>query len=69
MKTLKTISENLCFGGVQGVYEHNSAITNTPMRFAVFVPPQYSEQPVPVVWWLSGLTCNEQNFITNYLRI
>ncbi len=64
MKTLNTISENICFGGTQGVYEHHSDVTNTPMRFAVFVPQQLSEKPLPVIWWLSGLTCNEQNFIT-----
>lgn len=60
---MKTISENLCFGGVQGVYEHASAATKTPMRFAVYAPPQAESQKVPVVWWLSGLTCSEQNFI------
>ena len=68
---MKTISENRCFGGVQGVYEHESAETKTPMRFAVYTPPQamplpapLSRIPAPVLWWLSGLTCTEQNFIT-----
>lgn len=59
---MKTISENKCCGGVQGVYEHDSAQTQTPMRFAVFAPP--AAQKCPVLWWLSGLTCTEQNFIT-----
>ena len=58
---MKTISENLCFGGVQGVYEHDSAETKTAMRFAVFAPPDVKS--APVLWWLSGLTCTEQNFI------
>ncbi|MBE8158940.1 MAG: S-formylglutathione hydrolase [Betaproteobacteria bacterium] len=58
---MKTISENRCFGGLQGVYEHDSAATKTPMRFAVFAPP--AAKKCPVVWWLSGLTCTEQNFI------
>ena len=59
---VKTISQNLCFGGVQGVYECFSPATNATMRFAVFAPPQTKN--APVVWWLSGLTCSEQNFIT-----
>ena len=59
---MKTISENLCFGGCQGVYEIESAATQTPMRFAVFAPPNADN--APVIWWLSGLTCSEQNFIT-----
>ncbi|SDE20057.1 S-formylglutathione hydrolase [Rhodospira trueperi] len=62
--TLETISEQKCFGGVQGVYRHDSAETKTPMRFAVYRPPQAEAGPVPVLWWLSGLTCTEENFIT-----
>ena len=61
MRVMKIISENRCFGGLQGVYEHDSAQTKTPMRFAVFAPPQTKN--APVIWWLSGLTCTEQNFI------
>ena len=61
---MKTISENICFGGVQGVYEHESAATGTAMRFGVYAPPQAKTAAAPVVWWLSGLTCTEQNFIT-----
>lgn len=61
---LTTISRNLCFGGVQAVYCHDSPETGTPMRFGVFLPPQATtETPVPVVYWLSGLTCTEENFI------
>jgi len=59
--TVETLSETRCFGGVQGVYRHVSAETGTPMRFAVFRPPQAEHGPVPVLWWLSGLTCTEEN--------
>ncbi|THD36799.1 MAG: S-formylglutathione hydrolase [Sphingomonas sp.] len=59
--TLETLSEQRCFGGVQGIYRHESVETRTPMRFAVFVPP--GEGPFPVLWFLAGLTCTEENFI------
>lgn len=62
MSQIRTVSENLCFGGIQGVYEHDSEQTRTPMRFAVYAPP--GNAPAPVLWWLSGLTCTEQNFVT-----
>ena len=58
--TIETISEAKCFGGIQGSYRIASAVTGTPMRFAVFVPPQ--EGPRPVLWFLAGLTCTEDNF-------
>ena len=61
---LTTISSNLCFGGVQAVYTHDSPETGTPMRFGVFLPPQATvARPVPALYWLSGLTCTEENFI------
>src|ERR1700712_805534 len=60
--TLETISQTQCFGGTQFVYRHGSTQTSTPMRFAAFVPPQAASGPVPVVWFLSGLTCTEDNF-------
>jgi S-formylglutathione hydrolase len=59
---VKTVSANRSFDGVQGVYDHDSAATGTPMRFAVFTPPQAGKGKVPVVWWLSGLTCTHANF-------
>jgi S-formylglutathione hydrolase len=62
--TLTTISQQLCFEGTQGVYSHHSAETGTTMRFGVFLPPQASHGSVPVLYWLSGLTCTEENFIT-----
>jgi len=60
--SLKTIAENRCFGGVQGIYAHDAATTGCPMRFSLYKPPQAAEGPVPVLWWLSGLTCTEENF-------
>ncbi len=61
---LTTISRHRCFGGMQAVYSHDSPETGTPMRFGVFLPPQASaETPVPVLYWLSGLSCTEENFI------
>lgn len=62
--TIETLSEHRCFGGRQGFYRHRSAETGTDMRFAVYTPPQAERGPVPVVWFLSGLTCTEENFTT-----
>ena len=59
---LETLSEQRCFGGVQRIYRHRSTATRTPMRFAAFVPP--GEGPFPVLWFLAGLTCTEENFTT-----
>jgi len=61
--SVKTLSENKCFGGVQGTYAHDSTETRCSMRFGVFRPPQASVGRVPVLYWLSGLTCTEENFI------
>lgn len=61
--TLTTISENRCFEGTQGVYSHASAQTGCMMRFGLYLPPQARSGPVPVLYWLSGLTCTEENFI------
>ena len=60
--TLETISEARCFGGVQGVYSHAAETTQCAMRFSVYRPPQAETGPVPVLYWLSGLTCTEENF-------
>jgi len=62
--TLETLSEQACFDGVQGCYRHESRETGTAMRFAVYRPPQAERGAVPVVWFLSGLTCTEENFAT-----
>lgn len=58
---METISKAKAHGGVQGVYRHESAETKTPMTFAVFVPPQAAHGKVPVLWYLSGLTCTHAN--------
>ncbi|MBO6519157.1 MAG: S-formylglutathione hydrolase [Rhodospirillales bacterium] len=60
--TYETVSENKCFGGTQGVYSHTSQELGCDMKFAVFTPPQAESEPRPVVFWLSGLTCTEENF-------
>lgn len=59
--TLETVSQNRMFGGIQGVYSHQSEATGTPMRFALYQPPQAQSGPLPVLWYLSGLTCTEEN--------
>ena len=58
--TLETITIARCFGGTQGSYRFASTATGTAMRFAVFVPP--GEGPFPLLWFLAGLTCTEDNF-------
>ncbi|HMT37361.1 MAG TPA: S-formylglutathione hydrolase [Thermomonas sp.] len=62
--TLERIEHRACFGGWQDVWEHDSSTLGCRMRFGVYLPPQAADGPVPVLYWLSGLTCNEQNFIT-----
>lgn len=59
--TMETVSKAKSHGGVQGVYRHDSRVTGTPMTFAVFVPRQAAQGPVPVLWYLSGLTCTHAN--------
>lgn len=61
--TIETISETGCFGGRIGFYRHESTVNNCAMRFSVFVPPQAVSGPVPVLTFLSGLTCTEENFM------
>jgi S-formylglutathione hydrolase len=61
-RTIVTLSEHACFGGVQGFYRHQSEETGTPMKFGVFVPPQARTGPVPVLFYLAGLTCSEETF-------
>ena len=61
---IERIEHRACFGGWQDVYRHRSAVLDCDMRFAVYLPPQAARGPVPVLYWLSGLTCTEQNFIT-----
>ncbi len=61
---MKTISENRCFGGVQGVYSHASAATGGEMTFGLFLPEGAEDGPVPLLWYLSGLTCTHENAMT-----
>ena len=60
---MKLLNENLCFGGKVGFYSHSSTACSSPMKFAVYQPPQATLQPVPVLYFLSGLTCTEENFM------
>lgn len=60
--SFETVSQARCFGGTQFVFRHASQETGTPMRLAAYVPPQAAKGKVPVVWFLSGLTCTEENF-------
>ncbi len=61
---MKTLSENACFGGIQGVYSHASAATRCDMTFGMFQPAEAKDGPVPVIWYLSGLTCTHENAMT-----
>ncbi|WP_272678761.1 S-formylglutathione hydrolase [Providencia sp. PROV019] len=61
---MERIERHACFGGWQDVYQHQSTVLGCEMKFAVYLPPQAKTAPCPVIYWLSGLTCNEQNFIT-----
>ena len=58
---METLSENKCFGGTQGVYCHASKACQCDMTFAVFLPEEAASGPVPVLWYLSGLTCTHEN--------
>ena len=58
---MKTISENRAFGGVQGVYSHVSEACQCDMTFGLFLPEEAEHGPVPVLWYLSGLTCTHDN--------
>jgi len=58
---MKQVSANRAFGGTQGVYTHASSATGTDMTFSVYVPPGADGKVLPVVWYLSGLTCTHAN--------
>lgn len=60
--TLEILSEQRCHGGMQGFYRHHSRSCALPMRFGVYLPPQASNAPVPVLYFLAGLTCTEETF-------
>lgn len=57
---MKKLKSHKCFGGEVGFWQHSSVVTQTPMNFSSFIPPN----PQGALIWLSGLTCNEENFIT-----
>jgi S-formylglutathione hydrolase FrmB len=59
--TLTTVSQNRSYGGTQGVYRHASQETKTDMTFSVYVPSHEAGAKLPVVWYLSGLTCTHAN--------
>ena len=61
---MKTQSENKCFEGMQGVYHHWSEACNCDMTFGIFMPSIATSEPVPLVWYLSGLTCTHENAMT-----
>ncbi|MEX0807593.1 MAG: S-formylglutathione hydrolase [Dongiaceae bacterium] len=60
--TIETISEHRCFDGTQGYYRHHSDSCRGPMKFSVYRPPQAARGPVPVLYYLAGLTCTEETF-------
>jgi len=62
--SLQRIEQRRVAGGVQEVWSHDSETLAGTAKFAIFLPPQAQDKPVPVLYWLSGLTCTEQNFIT-----
>jgi S-formylglutathione hydrolase len=64
MSSLYCKSQQTCFGGTIGFYSHYSNCCNADMNFAVYLPPQAKIKPVPVLYFLSGLTCTDENFIT-----
>ncbi len=61
---MQRIEHRACFGGWQDVYQHESKVLGCTMNFAVYLPPQATAGKLPVLYWLSGLTCTEQNVIT-----
>ncbi len=61
---MERVEYHASFGGTQTVWTHDSETLGCPMRFGVYLPPQAATQACPVLYWLSGLTCTEQNFIT-----
>ncbi len=60
---LQLNAEYACFGGTVGFYRHFSMACQGEMRFAVYQPPQAKTEPVPVLYFLAGLTCTEENFM------
>lgn len=63
LKSIEQIGANQSFGGQQLRYKHQSVVLNCEMTFSIYLPPQAEKGPVPVLYWLSGLTCNDENFV------
>lgn len=64
LMTIENVSWNKSFGGWHKQYTHHSSVLNCDMRFAIFLPPQIAQgAKVPVLYWLSGLTCTDENFM------
>ncbi|MCF6767029.1 S-formylglutathione hydrolase [Thiotrichales bacterium 19S11-10] len=61
--SLTLISENKCFDGLLKRFEHQSDVLNCQMTFSIYLPPQYEQKKTPLLWWLSGLTCTDENFM------
>lgn len=61
---IATLSTHACFGGTLGYYQHPSRVNDCDMKFAVYTPPQAARGPVPVLYYLAGLTCTEETFVT-----
>jgi S-formylglutathione hydrolase len=62
--SLEKLAENRCFWGLQQRYKHHSDSLGCDMNFSIYLPPQVGERNVPVLYWLSGLTCTDENFVT-----
>jgi S-formylglutathione hydrolase len=60
---MELLAEHACFGGTQAFYQHASREIGLPMRFSIYRPPQQARQPVPVLFYLAGLTCTEETFM------
>jgi S-formylglutathione hydrolase len=61
---MEKTESHACFGGTQEVWQHHSKVLDCEMRVGIYLPPQAAHGKCPVLYWLSGLTCTEQNFIT-----
>lgn len=59
---MQLLSEHACFGGLQRFYQHDSRVIGLPMKFGLYLPPQAAAGPVPVLFYLAGLTCTEETF-------
>jgi len=60
---LQQTGRQFCFGGEQLQYQHDSKVLHCSMNFSIFLPPQANQRPVPLLYWLSGLTCSDENFV------